>query len=252
MKLIHDHFQNHKRHNVPRAQLIIADIPYNIGKNAYGSNPTWYVDGDRANGESDKAGKQFFDTDDDFRISEFMHFTSRLLKKEPKEAGTAPCMIVFCAFDQQMELIEEGKKHGFNRYINLVFRKNFSPQVLKANMRIVGNAEYGVLLYREKLPKFNNRGKMIFNVMDWPRDTETPKVHPTQKPVKLLETLIEIFTDPGEVVIDPCAGSGVTLLAASNLGRESYGFEIKKEFVAGFETKIKHAGKAQFDLWGAA
>lgn len=252
MKLIHDHFQNHKRHNVPRAQLIIADIPYNIGKNAYGSNPTWYVDGDRANGESDKAGKQFFDTDDDFRISEFMHFTSRLLKKEPKETGQAGCMIVFCAFDQQMELIEEGKKHGFNRYINLVFRKNFSPQVLKANMRIVGNAEYGVLLYRDKLPKFNNRGKMIFNVMDWPRDTETPKVHPTQKPVKLLETLIEIFTDPGEVVIDPCAGSGVTLLAASNLGRESYGFEIKKEFVAGFETKIKHAGKAQFDLWGAA
>ena len=252
MKLIHDHFQNHKRHNVPRAQLIIADIPYNIGKNAYGSNPTWYVDGDRANGESDKAGKQFFDTDDDFRISEFMHFTSRLLKKEPKETGQAGCMIVFCAFDQQMELIEEGKKHGFNRYINLVFRKNFSPQVLKANMRIVGNAEYGVLLYREKLPKFNNRGKMIFNVMDWPRDTETPKVHPTQKPVKLLETLIEIFTDPGEVVIDPCAGSGVTLLAASNLGRDSYGFEIKKEFVAGFESKIKHAGKAQFDLWGAA
>ena len=93
---------------------------------------------------------------------------------------------------------------------------------------------------------------MIFNVMDWPRDTETPKVHPTQKPVKLLETLIEIFTDPGEVVIDPCAGSGVTLLAASNLGRDSYGFEIKKEFVAGFESKIKHAGKAQFDLWGAA
>lgn len=252
MKLIHDHFQNHKRHNVPRAQLIIADIPYNIGKNAYGSNPTWYVDGDRANGESDKAGKSFFDTDEDFRISEFMHFTSRLLKKEPKETGQAGCMIVFCAFDQQMELIEEGKKHGFNRYINLVFRKNFSPQVLKANMRIVGNAEYGVLLYRDKLPKFNNRGKMIFNVMDWPRDTETPKVHPTQKPVKLLETLIEIFTDPGEVVIDPCAGSGVTLLAASNLGRESYGFEIKKEFVAGFETKIKHAGKAQFDLWGAA
>ena len=252
MKLIHDHFQNHKRHNVPRAQLIIADIPYNIGKNAYGSNPTWYVDGDRANGESDKAGKQFFDTDDDFRISEFMHFTSRLLKKEPKETGQAGCMIVFCAFDQQMELIEEGKKHGFNRYINLVFRKNFSPQVLKANMRIVGNAEYGVLLYREKLPKFNNHGKMIFNVMDWPRDTETPKVHPTQKPVKLLETLIEIFTDPGEVVIDPCAGSGVTLLAASNLGRDSYGFEIKKEFVAGFESKIKHAGKAQFDLWGAA
>lgn len=252
MELHNDHFQNHKRYNVPPAQLIIADIPYNIGANAYGSNPTWYVDGDRANGESEKAGKQFFDTDDDFRISEFMHFTSRLLKKDSKETGTAGCMIVFCAFDQQMELIEEGKKHGFKHYINLVFRKNFSPQVLKANMRIVGNAEYGVLLYRDKLPKFRNHGRMVFNVMDWPRDTTTPKVHPTQKPVELLEQLIEIFTDPGEVVIDPCAGSGVTLLAAQNLGRRAVGFEIKKEFVQAFESKIRPSAARQLDLWEVA
>lgn len=251
VELYNDHFQNHKRHNVPPAQLIIADIPYNIGADAYGSNPQWYVDGDRANGESEVAGKQFFDTDKDFRIPEFMHFTSRMLKKEPKDKGQAGCMIVFCAFDQQMELIEEAKKYGFANYINLVFRKNFSPQVLKANMRVVGNAEYGVLLYRGKLPKFNNRGRMVFNIIDWPRDTTTPKVHPTQKPVKLLETLIELFTDPGEVVIDPCAGSGVTLLAAQNLGRRGYGFEIKKEFVADFEEKIRPAASAQFDLWGA-
>lgn len=246
MKLFNDHFQNWKRYNVPKAQLIIADIPYNIGVNAYGSNPSWYVDGDRTNGESDKAGKSFFDTDDDFRISEFMHFTNRLLKKEPKETGQAGCMIVFCAFDQQMELIEEGKKHGFNNYINLVFRKNFSPQVLKANMRIVGNAEYGVLLYRGKLPKFNNNGRMVMNVMDWPRDNVTPKVHPTQKPVRLLEQLIEVFTDPGDVVIDPCAGSGVTLLAAENLDRKSFGFEIKKEFCRGFEELIRPAARPQF------
>ena len=87
-------------------------------------------------------------------------------------------MIVFCAFDQQFELIEKAKKYGLNKYINLVFRKNFSAQVLKANMRVVGNCEYAVLLYRDKLPKFNNKGKMIMNCMDWVRDT-TEK-HPTQ------------------------------------------------------------------------
>ena len=249
MKLINDHFQNHKRHNVPPAQLIIADIPYNVGADAYGSSPQWYVDGDMANGQSEVAGKQFFDTDKDFRISEFMHFTSRMLKKEPKTTGQAGCMIVFCAFEQQMELIEEGKKYGFANYINLVFRKNFSPQVLKANMRIVGNAEYGILLYRGKLPKFNNHGRMVFNVFDWPRDTTTPKVHPTQKPVQLLETLIEIFTDPGEVVIDPCAGSGSTLLAAQNLGRRGFGFEIKKEFCRSFETELAPRVTTQLSLW---
>ncbi|HPM12727.1 MAG TPA: DNA methyltransferase, partial [Bacteroidales bacterium] len=75
--------------------------------------------------------------------------------------------------------------------------------------------EHAVVLYRDKLPKFNNNGKMIFNWFKWERDgKEYPKLHPTQKPVNILKTLIEIFTDEGDVVIDPVAGSGTTLRAA--------------------------------------
>lgn len=236
--LINDHFQNYKVYGIPKAQLVIADIPYNIGKNAYGSNPSWYIDGDNTNGESELAGKEFFDTDKDFRISEFLHFCSKMLIKEPKEPGKAPCMIVFCEFEQQFELIQKAPEYGFKNYINLVFRKNFSAQVLKANMRVVGNCEYGVLLYRDKLPKFNNDGRMVFNCIDWVKDSRTPKVHPTQKPVPLLSRLIEIFTDKGDVVIDPCAGSGTTLLAASQCGRKAYGFEIKKNFYKEAQEKI--------------
>jgi site-specific DNA-methyltransferase (adenine-specific) len=231
MILFNDHFQNFKRYNIHKAQLIIADIPYNLGNNAYASNPAWYKDGDNTNGESELAGTSFFDTDENFKPAEFMHFCSKLLKNEPKERGKAPAMIVFCAFDQQMYLIELAKRHGLNNYINLVFRKNFSAQVLKANMKIVGNCEYGLLFYRDKLPKFNNNGKMIFNCIDWERDDNTiEKLHPTQKPVKLLKKLIEIFTDEGDIVIDPCAGSGSTLVAALELKRKAYGFEIKKDF----------------------
>lgn len=228
--LINDHFQNWKPYGIPKAQLVIADIPFNIWKNAYGSNPAWYVGGENENGASDLAGTSFFDTDKDFRITEFLHFCTTLLVKEPKESGKAPCMVIFCEFEQQFELIEKAKAYGLNHYLNLVFRKNFSAQVLKANMRIVGNCEYGLVLYRDKLPKFNNDGKMVFNCMDVERDTKTPKIHPTQKSVPLLERLIKIFTDPGEVVIDPVAGSGSSLLAAMNCGRVSYGFEIKKDF----------------------
>ncbi len=238
MKLYHDHFQNYKRYNIPKAQLIIADIPYNIGTNAYASNPSWYNGGDNKQGESELAGKTFFDTDNDFRIAEFMHFVSTMLKKEPKERGQSGCMIVFCEFEQQFMLIQKAKEYGFNNYINLVFRKNYSPQVLKANMRIVGNCEYGLLLYRDKLPKFRNEGRMVFNCMDYERDTQTPKIHPTQKSVPLLKKLISICTDPGDVVIDPCAGSGTTLLAAEMMGRKAYGFEIKKQFVNDFYEKL--------------
>lgn len=228
--LYHNHFQNFKVYQIPKAQLIIADIPYNLGNNAYASNPSWYKDGDNKNGESELAGKEFFDTDKDFRPAEFMHFCSTMLKKEPKEKGQAPAMLLFCEFEQQFYLIELAKKYGLNKYINLVFRKNFSAQVLKANMKIVGNCEYGLLFYRDKLPKFNNYGKMIFNCIDWVRDSDAEKIHPTQKPVSLLKKIIEIFTDPGDVVIDPCAGSGSTLVAAIELDRKAYGFEIKKNF----------------------
>lgn len=229
-ELYHDNFQNWKSYNIPKAQLVIADIPYNLGGNAYASNPTWYVDGDNSNGESDKAGKSFFHTDGNFKIAEYMHFCSRLLKKEPKETNSAPAMIVFCAFEQMHTVIEYGKKYGFMKSYPLIFVKNYSSQVLKSNMKIVGATEYAVVLYRNKLPKFKNDGKMIFNWFRWERETNYPKIHPTQKPVYLLRKLIEIFTDPGDVVIDPCAGSGSTLVAARECGRNSYGFEVDKKF----------------------
>ena len=66
---------------------------------AYASNPKWYVDGDNSNGESDLAGKEFFDTDKDFRPAEFMHFCSQMLRPEPKAT-------------EGKELGKNGKKTG--------------------------------------------------------------------------------------------------------------------------------------------
>ena len=237
-ELYNDHFENAKRYGIPHAQLIIADIPYNLGNNAYASNPSWYIDGDNQNGESKLAGTSFFDTDNDFKINNFFDFCTRYLKKEPKQPNSAPAMIVFCAFEQMQMVIDEGKKHGLAKSYPLVFIKNFSAQVLKANMKIVGATEYAVVLYRDKLPKFNNNGKMVFNWFEWKKDSDVPKIHPTQKPVNVLKRLIEIFTDVGDVVIDPCAGSGSTLRACAELNRNSYGFEIKKEFVKEAREKM--------------
>lgn len=230
IKIFNDHFQNYKSYGIPKAQLIIADIPYNVGNDAYGSNPSWYIDGDSKNGESKLANSTFFDTDKDFRISEFLHFCTKMLRPEPKDKGKAPCMIVFCSFEQQFELIEKAKEYGLKNYIPMTFYKDYSAQVLKANMRVVGNTEYAIILYRDKLPKFNNNGRMIFNNIPFRKDKGITKIHPTQKPVNLISFLIEVFTDKGEVVIDPCCGSGSTLAAAASVGRKAYGFEIKKQY----------------------
>lgn len=216
--------------------------------------PLGITGGDNSNGESKLAAKSFFNCDGQFKIAEYFHFCNRLLKKEPKEKGKAPAMIIFCAFEQMQTVIEYGKKYGFANSYPLVFVKNYSAQVLKANMKIVGATEYAVVLYRDKLPKFNNgrqidpdtgkpirgTGKMIFNWFEWRRDNskQYPKIHPTQKPVNLLKQLIEIFTDEGDVVIDPCAGSGTTLRAAAELGRNSYGFEIDRKFFTEAKEKM--------------
>ena len=245
-ELYRDNFQNYKRYNIPKAQLVIADIPYNLGKNAYASSTEWYINGDNKNGESKKAGKQFFNTDSNFNIAEYFHFCNRLLKKEPEKSNgrgkssNAPCMIVFCSFEQMQTVIKYGEKYGFKHHIPLVFIKNYSAQVLKANMKVVGATEYALVLYRDKLPKFNNNGHMVFNWFEWKRDSTKnyPKIHPTQKPVSVLKRLIEIFTDEGDVVIDPCAGSGTTLRAAKELNRHSYGFEIDKKFYEEAQSKM--------------
>lgn len=73
---------------------------------------------------------------------------------------------------------------------------------------------------------------MIFNWFEWKRDNtkKYPKIHPTQKPVNLLKQLIEIFTDEGDTVIDPVAGSATTLRACMELNRNCYGFEVSKDF----------------------
>ena len=59
MELYHDNFQNFKRYDIPKAQLVIADIPYNIGADAYASNPMWYKGGDNKNGKSKHAKSAF-------------------------------------------------------------------------------------------------------------------------------------------------------------------------------------------------
>lgn len=51
-ELYNDSMQNWKGYPIHKAQLIIADVPYNVGTNFYGSNPIWYKGGDNKNGES--------------------------------------------------------------------------------------------------------------------------------------------------------------------------------------------------------
>ena len=66
------------------------------------------------------------------------------------------------------------------------------------------------------------------SILRFSRDTE--KLHPTQKPVALLEYLIKTYTNEGDTVLDNCFGSGSTIVAALNTGRQCIGFELEPKY----------------------
>jgi len=66
--------------------------------------------------------------------------------------------------------------------------------------------------------------------------------HPTEKPVPLIEKLIEMSTDPGDLVVDPFSGSGSTSVAAQNLGRDSIAFELDEMHFQNSTERLKQLG----------
>lgn len=199
--------------------LIFTDIPYNIGKDAYASNPQWWKNGIIKEGYSKKADTCFFDTDINFDIYEWLEWCYNHLKENGK-------IITFLSIEQLSLLI---LNHGkFKKYIPLIFIKNNSAEALKVNMRIVGACEYGVILYKNKLGYFNNEHKMIKNWFTFDRIAK--KKHPNQKPLDLCTKLLKLFADKNYIICDTCMGSGQILKACKLLNLDCYGFEINKEY----------------------
>lgn len=72
--------------------------------------------------------------------------------------------------------------------------------------------------------------------------------HPTQKPVRLMQALVELTTQPGQIVLDPFCGSGSTLVAAKSLGRQYLGFESSTQYCSVAEDRLKNESVVQPSL----
>lgn len=97
------------------------------------------------------------------------------------------------------------------------------------NMLINGTGAYNL----EKWKKYSPNSGNYIEIQNLSSDRRS---HPTQKPLELMKALIELTTQEKQVVLDPFAGSGTTLLAAKELGRKYIGFEMEDDF---FENAIK-------------
>lgn len=127
----------------------------------------------------------------------------------------------------------------------LVFYKNtttYNPQMrtgfkpYKSKQGHVGT-NYGAV--RPENISESDGDRYPVTVLDFPRDKN--KVHPTQKPVALMEYLIRTYTNPGDTVLDNCMGSGTTGVACANTGRRFIGIEKDDTYFAIAKQRIENA-----------
>jgi site-specific DNA-methyltransferase (adenine-specific) len=88
--------------------------------------------------------------------------------------------------------------------------------------------------YRKSVPREYNSRKVPGNVWRIPRvryRMDEYEEHPTQKPVALLDRIVRASSNPGDVVLDPFAGTFTTSYVAKEAGRKSIGIEIEEEYV---------------------
>jgi hypothetical protein len=86
--------------------------------------------------------------------------------------------------------------------------------------------------------RWNGGGKKALWIYNTSKGVMRPD-HPCPKPTALMAELVTQFTDPGEVILDPFAGSGTTLLAAKRLGRRAIGIEVSEQYAEVAATRLQ-------------
>lgn len=155
-----------------------------------------------------------------------------------------------------------------------IWHKTMAVGFLNAN-RMPLRAHENILVFYERLPeyhpqktkgnpyihqrrgaqttnygKFHNTPAMSLDGMRYPRDVimfsnagNAKKIHPTEKPVDLLEYMIRTYTDEGQTVLDSCMGSGSCGVACQHLGRSFIGIEKDTGYFEAAKKRIKEATK---------
>ena len=137
----------------------------------------------------------------------------------PKVRGWA---VVFCAQAQIGEYVEILRSHGFNAVGTIVWHKT-NPVPFNTRFKPVNAWEAGVIGKRPGT-KFHGRGT-VHNVFTCKSPSPQNRIHPTQKPLGLFRELTQLFSQRGDLVLDPFAGSATTVCAALELRRKVIAFE---------------------------
>ena len=138
--------------------------------------------------------------------------------------------VSFCGFTQAERFLTAWKSAGFRVLEHLVWRKRYP-----SSTGFVRRYHEQAYLLTKGTPR---RPHMLLpSVLEWRYTTNT--LHPTQKPVGALMPLIMAFSQIGDVVLDPFAGSGSTAVAAAMLGRHYLAIELNEEYARIARTRLQ-------------
>jgi len=148
-------------------------------------------------------------------------------------------------YNKQMQIRESPRVKQMIKNGNLNFRGKESRQEAKENQtEIVFATHYEPRSFEVYDPELKNPSTIIkYPIVN--SNSKEKTIHPTQKPVALFEYLIKTYTQPGEIVLDNCIGSGTTAIAALNTGRFFIGIEKEPKYVEIARKRLEQAQAQQ-------
>lgn len=213
--------------------LVVADPPYVISRQS-----NFHTMKDRKNA---RTGTSFGSWDEEFDNTPWIEKSFDVLK----DGGS---LIVFNDFKKVSDVIAIATKAGFEFKDVIVWEKT-NPMPRNRDRRYVPSLELMVWFVKKKKAKWTfNRDDSVYKspVMRFASESggAFKRYHPTQKPVKLIEEIIRIHSNEGDLVLDPFMGSGTTAISALNTGRKYIGFELDKEYYGILSERIaEYTGK---------
>jgi DNA modification methylase len=199
--------------------LIVADPPYVISRES-----NFHTMKDRKNA---RTGTSFGIWDEEFDNAGWISKSFDVLR----DGGS---LIIFNDFKKVSDIIAIAHKAGFEFKDVIVWEKT-NPMPRNRDRRYVPSLELMIWFVKTKKAKWTfNRQNSSYQspVMRYPSESGGgfKRYHPTQKPVKLIEEILNVHSNAGDSVLDPFMGSGTTAISALNTGRDYIGFELDKKY----------------------